>query len=94
MGYIGFAGLALGMVELLQRVLGKAFVFVSVGQRDGGYALMPISAVDQLVEFGQSVFEILEAAHALSFLLRLFNGNFQGHCSFAAHLKGYPCSVV
>lgn len=64
------------MVELLQRVLGKAFVFVGVGQCDGGHALMPVSAVDQFVEFGQSVFKVVEAAHTLRCLLSSFDGNF------------------
>jgi len=40
------------MVELLQRVLSKAFVFIGVGQCDGGDALVPVAAVDQIVEFG------------------------------------------
>ena len=53
------------MVELLKRVLSKTFVFIGVGQRDGGDALVPVSTVDQFVEFGQSVFEVFETAHAL-----------------------------
>ena len=50
--------LVFGVVELLERVLGEAVVFIGVGQRDGGHALMPVSTVDQFVEFGQSVFEV------------------------------------
>ena len=76
--------LVFGVVELLERVLGEAFVFIGVGQRDGGYALMPVSTVDQFVEFGQSVFEVVETAHALHRLLPLFDGNFEGHGSIAA----------
>ena len=49
---IGLVGLVLGVVELLERVLGNAFVFISVAQRDGGHAWMPVSAIDQFVEFG------------------------------------------
>ena len=45
-------GLVLGVVELLERVLGEAFVFISVAQRNGGHAWMPVSAIDQFVEFG------------------------------------------
>ena len=41
--------LVFGVVELLERVLGEAFVFVGVGQRDGGQALMPDSTVDLFV---------------------------------------------
>ena len=85
--------LVFGVVELLERVLGEAFVFIGVGQRDGGHALMPVSTVDQFVEFGQSVFEVIETAHALHRLLPLFDGNFEAwidRCS----LQGYPCAVV
>ena len=39
-------GLVFGVVELLERVLGEASVFIGVGQRDGGYALIPVSTVD------------------------------------------------
>ena len=78
------------MVELLQRILSKAFVFIRVGQRDGGHALMPVSTVDQFVEFGQSVFEVVETAHALHCLLPLFDGNFEGHGSIAALIKATP----
>ena len=52
LGQIGFVGLVLGVVELLERILGKAFVFISVAQRDGGHAWMPVSAIDQFIEFG------------------------------------------
>ena len=52
LGYIGYVGLVLGVVELLERVLGEAFVFISVAQRDGGHAWMPVSAIDQFIEFG------------------------------------------
>ena len=45
-------GLVFGVVELLERVLGEAFVFIGVGQRDDGHTLMPVSKVDQFVEFG------------------------------------------
>ena len=83
-------GLALAVVELLKRVLGEAFVFVSVGQRDGGHARMPVSAVDQFVEFGQSVFQVVEAAHALCCLLPLFDGNFEGHGSLSGAIKATP----
>lgn len=76
-------GLVLGVVELLERILGEAFAFISVAQRDGGHAWMPVSAIDQFVEFGQSIFEIIEASHALYCLLPLFDSNFQGHRSFA-----------
>ena len=62
-------GLVFGVVEILERVLGEAFVFIGVGQRDGGHVLMPVSTVDQFVEFSQSVFEVVEAAHALCCLL-------------------------
>ena len=75
------------MVELLKRVLSKTFVFIGVGQRDGGDALVPVSTVDQFVEFGQSVFEVVETAHALHCLLPLSDGNFEGHGSFAAAIK-------
>lgn len=75
------------MVELLKRVLSKAFVFIGVGQRDGSHALMPVSTVDQFVEFGQSVFEVVETTHALHRLLPLFDGNFEGHGSIAAAVK-------
>ena len=74
--WLRFGALVLGVIKLLNRVLGKAFFFVGVGQRDGGHALMPVSTVDQFVEFIQSVFEIFEAAHTLSVLLPLFDGNF------------------
>ena len=76
-------GLVLGVVELLERILGKAFVFITVAQSDGGHAWMPVSAIDQFVEFGQSIFEIIEASHALYCLSPLFESNFQGHRSFA-----------
>ena len=79
--------LVFGVVELLERVLGEAFVFIVVGQRDGGYALMPVPTVDQFVEFGQSVFEVVETAHALHRSLPLLNGNFEGHGSIAAAIK-------
>ena len=86
--------LVFGVVELLERVLGEAFIFIGVGQRDGGYALMPVSTVDQFVEFGQSVFEVVETAHALHRLLPLFDGNFEGHGIDRCSLQGYPCAVV
>ena len=86
--------LVFGVVELLERVLGEAFVFIGVGQRDGGHALMPVSTVDQFVEFGQSVFEVVETTHALHRLLPLFDGNFEGHGSIAAAIKATPCSCV
>ena len=54
----------------------KALVFVGVGQRVCGHALMPVSTVDQFVEFSESVLEVVEAAHALRCLLPLFEGNF------------------
>ena len=82
--------LVFGVVELLERVLGEAFVFIGVGQRDGGHALMPVSTVDQFVEFGQSVFEVVETAYALDRLLPLFDGNFEGHGSIAAAIKATP----
>ena len=82
--------LVFGVVELLERVLGEAFVFIGVGQRDGGHALMPVSTVDQFVEFGQSVFEVVETAHALHCLLPLFDGNFEGHGSIASAIKATP----
>ena len=53
------------MVELLKGVLGEALVFVSVGQRNGGHALMPVATVDQCIEFSQSVFEVAKAACVL-----------------------------
>ena len=83
-------GLVFGVVEILERVLGEAFVFIGVGQRDGGHALTPVSTVDQFVEFGQSVFEVVETAHALHCLLPLFDGNFEGHGSIAAPIKATP----
>ena len=83
-------GIPFRVVEPLKRVLGEAFVFIGIGQRDGGYALMPVSTVDQFVEFGQSVFEVVETAHALHRLLPLFNGNFEGHGSIAAAFKATP----
>ncbi len=88
-------GLVFGVVELLERVLGEAFVFIGVGQRDGGHALMPVSTVDQFVEFGQSVFEVVETAHALHLhrLLPLFDGNFEGHGSIAAAFKATPVQL-
>ena len=76
-------GLVLGVVELLERVLGEAFVFISVAQRNGGNAWMPVSAIDQFIEFGQSIFEIVEASHGLRCLFPFFDGNFQGHRSIA-----------
>ena len=82
--------LVFGVVELLECVLGEAFVFIGVGQRDGGHALTPVSTVDQFVEFGQSVFEVVETAHALHCLLPLFDGNFEGHGSIAAAIKATP----
>ena len=85
-----FVGLVLGVVELLERVLGEAFIFIGVGQRDGGHALMPVSTVNQFVEFGQSVFEVVETAHALDRLLPLFDGYFEGHGSIAAAIKATP----
>ena len=78
------------MVELLKRVLSKAFVFIGVAQPDGGDALVPVSTVDQFVEFGQSVFEVVETAHALHCLLPLFDGNFEGHGSIAAAIEATP----
>ena len=86
-------GLVFGVVELLERVLGEAFVFIGVGQRDGGHALMPVSTVDQFIEFGQSVFEVVETAHALHRLLPLFDGNFEGHGSIAAPIKATPAQL-
>ena len=86
-------GLVFGVVELLERVLGEAFVFIGVGQRDGGHALMPVSTVDQFVELGQSVFEVVETAHALHRLLPLFDGNFEGHGSIAAAFKVTPVQL-
>ena len=83
-------GLVFGVVELLERVLGEAFVFIGVGQRDGGHALVPVAPVDQFVELGQSVFEVVETAHALHCLLPLFDGNFEGHGSNAALIKATP----
>ena len=85
--------LVFGVVELLERVLGEAFVFIGVGQRDGGYALMPVSTVDQFVEFGQSAFEVVETAHALHCLLPLFDGNFEGHGPIAAAFKATPVQL-
>ena len=78
------------MVELLQRILSKAFVFIGVGQRDGGHALVPVAPVDQFVEFGQSVFVVVETAYALDCLLPSSDGNFEGHGSFAAAIKATP----
>ena len=78
------------MVEILERVLGEAFIFIGVGQRDGGHALVPVAPVDQFVELGQSVFEVVETAHALHCLLPLFDGNFEGHGSIAALIKATP----
>ena len=78
------------MVELLQRILSKAFVFIGVGQRDGGHALVPVSTVDQFVEFGQSVFQVVETAHALHGLLPLSDGNFEGHGLISAAIKATP----
>ena len=75
------------MVELLKRVLSKAFVFIGVAQPDGGDALVPVSTVDQVVEFCQSVFEVVEIAHALHCLLPLSDGNLEGHGSFAEAIK-------
>ena len=82
-------GLDLGVVELLQRVLGEAFAFDGVGQRDSGYSLMPVSTVDQFIEFGQSLIEIVEATHTLGFLFPLFDGNFHGHALIPPELKCY-----
>ena len=82
--------LVFGVVELLERVLGEALVFIGVVQRDGGYALVPVPTVDQFVEFGQSVFEVVETAHALHRLLPLFDGNFEEHGSIAAAFKVTP----
>jgi hypothetical protein len=85
--------LVFGVVELLERILGEAFVFIGVGQRDGGYALMPVSTVDQFVEFGQSVFEVVETAHALPYLLPLFDGNFEGHGPIVVVIKANPVQL-
>ena len=74
-------GLVLGVVELLESVLGEAFVFISVAQRNGGHAWIPVSAIDQFIEFGQSVFKIVEASYDLRCLLPFFYGDFQGHRS-------------
>ena len=68
--------LVLGVVELLERVLGQAFVFISIAQRNVCHAWIPVSAIDQFIEFGQSVFEIVEASHGLRCLLPFFDGNF------------------
>ena len=76
-------GLVLGVVELLERILGEAFAFISVAQRNGCHAWIPVSAIDQFIEFGQSVFEIVEASHVVRCLLPFFDGNFQGHRSVA-----------
>ena len=84
-------GLPFRVVEPLKRVLGEAFVFIGVGQRDGSHALMPVSTVDQFVELGQSVFEVVETAHALHRLLPLFDGNFEGHGSIASFQQ--PCAL-
>ena len=78
------------MVEILECVLGEAFVFVCVRQRDGGHVLMPVSPVDQCVEFGQSVFELVKGAHSLCDLLPLPDRNFQRHGSIAEAVKDYP----
>ena len=82
--------LVFGVVELLECVLGEAFVFIGVGQRDVGNALMPVPTVDQFVEFGQSVFEVVETAHALLCLLPSSDGNFEGHGSIAVAFKATP----
>ena len=87
-------GLVFGVVELLERVLCEAFVFIGVGQQDDGHTLMPVSTVDQFVEFGQSVFKVVETANALHCLLPLFDGNFEWHGSIASALKATPCAVV
>ena len=82
--------LVFGVIELLERVLGEAFVFIGVGQRDGGYALVPVSTVDQFVEFGQSIFQVVETAHVLNGLLPLSDGNFEGHGLISAAIKATP----
>ena len=51
---------------------------------------MPVSTVDQLVEFAQCVFEVVEAANALDRLLPLFYGNFEEHASIAEAIKPTP----
>ena len=51
---------------------------------------MPVSTVDQFVEFVQSIFEVVETAHALRCLLPLFDGNFEEHGSIAEATKATP----
>ncbi len=67
------------VVELLECVLGKAFVVVCIGQRDGGHALIPVSTVDKFVEFVQSIFKIVEDSCAFVALWTLSDCNFKGH---------------
>jgi len=78
------------MIEILKRVLRQALIFVGVGQRDGGHTLMPVPTVDQLIEFVQSIFEVIEASHAFHLLLPLVDCNFKGHGSGAEACQGYP----
>lgn len=89
-----FSDLVISIIEILECVLGKALVFVFVSQRDRGHTLRPVSSVDQFVEFCQSVFEVIEVAHALRYLLPLSDGNFQRHGSIHEAIKDYPCAVV
>ena len=67
------------MVEILECILGEAFVFFCIGERDGGHILMPVTTVDQFVEFGERIFKIVEDSYALGALWSLPDCNFKGH---------------
>ncbi len=51
---------------------------------------MPVSTVDQFVEFAKSVFKVVEDPHAFGIFKPLCDGNFKGHGSIAGAFKGYP----
>ena len=81
------------MIEILECILGKTFVFFSIGERDGGHILMPVSTVDQFVEFGERIFKIVEDSNALGALWSLPDCNFKGHGK-SLELSKATCEVM